>query len=268
MRPMETQAAIAGIPVYVISLKDSETRRRDMTERLGRLGIPFRFVDAVDGRWRALSNKIDGARLVREGFHSESALASAASHRLAHRMVATGNSDLALIFEDDAVPLDHLPKALNTATKLRFDVLKLEGAPWGRRVSIGNVDGYSVFVGTPSLGGAAYLIHRNAADRFCRLPVIDMPLDLAFGDPRLRLRVLELQPYPVIQDKSMPSLLDFQPYQQRLTNRPGFFQKLASSVKKRAMLVRLYGLRVALAIELQKHRQASTVDPARFRGTP
>src|SRR6266849_9125823 len=99
---MGHQAAIAGIPVYVISLKDCQTRRRNMTERLGALGIPFQFVDAIDGRTQRLPDVFDGARVVRDGFWGESALACAMSHRKVHRMIAEGGSDLALLFEDDA----------------------------------------------------------------------------------------------------------------------------------------------------------------------
>ncbi len=40
---MGTRPTIAGIPVYVISLRDSEVRRRNMTERLGALGTAFQF---------------------------------------------------------------------------------------------------------------------------------------------------------------------------------------------------------------------------------
>jgi GR25 family glycosyltransferase involved in LPS biosynthesis len=38
---MGTQFTTAGILVYVISLKESETRRQNMAERLGALGIPI-----------------------------------------------------------------------------------------------------------------------------------------------------------------------------------------------------------------------------------
>src|SRR5206468_607675 len=102
--PMETQAAIAGIPVYVISLKDTETRRRNMTERLAALGIPFQFVDAIDGRTARLPGEFDGARIDRSGFRSEAEIASAMSHRLVHRMIASGEGALGLVFEDDAEP--------------------------------------------------------------------------------------------------------------------------------------------------------------------
>ncbi len=83
------------VPVYVISLRDSEVRRRNMTERLGALGIPFRFVDAIDGRTQRLPDVFDGARVDRSGFWGESALACAMSQRKVHRMIAEGESDLA-----------------------------------------------------------------------------------------------------------------------------------------------------------------------------
>src|SRR6266852_623029 len=101
---MGTQSTIVGIPVYVISLKDSDIRRRNMTERLGALGIPFEFVDAIDGRTQRLPDMFDGARVVREGFWGESALAGAMSHRKLHRMIVNGRAEIALVLEDDARP--------------------------------------------------------------------------------------------------------------------------------------------------------------------
>src|SRR6266568_4615002 len=90
------------IPVYVISLRDSEVRRPNMTERLGALAIPFQFVDAIDGRTQRLPDVFDGARVVREGFWGESALACAMSHRNVHRIIAEGDSQQALVFEAEA----------------------------------------------------------------------------------------------------------------------------------------------------------------------
>src|SRR5438105_1064380 len=58
---------MGDIPVYVISLRDSEVRRRNMTERLGALGIPFRFVDPMDGRTRRLPDVYDGEQVARSG---------------------------------------------------------------------------------------------------------------------------------------------------------------------------------------------------------
>jgi GR25 family glycosyltransferase involved in LPS biosynthesis len=56
------------LPVHVISLRDSEFRRRKVTERLGAIGIPFQFVDAIDGRTQRLPDVFEGTRVVRDGF--------------------------------------------------------------------------------------------------------------------------------------------------------------------------------------------------------
>ncbi len=52
--PTGTRSAIAGIPVYVISLKNCEARRQNTTERLGALDTAFQFVDAIDGGMQRL----------------------------------------------------------------------------------------------------------------------------------------------------------------------------------------------------------------------
>ena len=87
MASKTTIADASDIPVYAISLADAHERRRNMTARLAGAGIAFRFVDAVDGRWRRLPDVFDGARVMREGYYSESALGAAMSHRLVHRAV-------------------------------------------------------------------------------------------------------------------------------------------------------------------------------------
>jgi len=248
---MGTRSAIAGIPVYVISLKNSETRRRNMTERLGAVGIPFQFVDAIDGRTQRLPDVFDGSRVVRDGFQSEAEIACAMSHRLVHRLIMDGDSELALIFEDDAGPSPDFPEALALAKRLRFDILKFEGGAWGRRARIGTIGKFAVMAGTPSLGSAAYLIHRSAATRFCTLPVVDKPIDVAFGDLRLQLRVLDLEPYPVKQDR-LPTQTALQPLPRALAPPLGGLTRLVLSVRKRAMFVRLYGLRAAIKMDLAR----------------
>ena len=121
---MGTQSMIVGIPVYVISLADSEARRRNMTERLGTLGIPFQFVDAIDGRTERLPDEFDGARVSRFGLPGN--IACTLSHRLVHRMIAESADEVALILEDDAVLSDDFGEIVRVAPKLQFDVLKLE----------------------------------------------------------------------------------------------------------------------------------------------
>lgn len=238
-----------NIPVYVISLPDAEIRRRNMTDRLDSLGIQFSFVDAVDGR-RPLPDRIGDARIVREAFDTEQAIARSVSHRLVHRMIADGDSDLALVLEDDAKFAENFSTVLADATALEFDVLKLEGGDYDRRrVGVGSIDGYAVIVRrTPSRGSTAYLIRRSAAVRFCSLPTIDRSVDASFEDPKLLLRVLELEPFPVAQELSR--------YTFKPGPRPPKLEKFLRSVRMRTRLIRLHGFRLTLALELQRFRSS------------
>src|SRR5262245_34832052 len=74
------------IPTYVIALPDAEARRRNMTSRLAAVGLPFTFVDALYGRTVPIPDHIDGARVLRSLFKTESGLGCTVSHRLMHRM--------------------------------------------------------------------------------------------------------------------------------------------------------------------------------------
>jgi GR25 family glycosyltransferase involved in LPS biosynthesis len=230
-----------------------------MTSRLEMAGIPFQFIDAIDGRTERLPDQFDGARVVREGFWGESALACAMSHRKVHRIVSNGPEELALIFEDDVKLADDFPETLASAATFEFDVFKFEGGPYWppavpSRVSVGTINRYSVVVGiTPSMASAAYLLTRSAAHRFCSLPVLDQMPDEAFGDPRLALKVLELHPYAVVQDRETPTMVNLQSYgdapRQFRRNRVA---RLLHSMQNHVRIIRAHGPRVALAIEMQR----------------
>ena len=121
---------------------------------------------------------------------------------------------------------------------------------------VGRLGRYSVIVGmTPSMGAAGYLIRRAAAARFCSLPVLDQEIDSAFNDFRLSLRVLELYPYAVVQDRETGTLVSFQQYPRGFRRKPSFWERVALPLRKRWRVLRLYGPRVALALELQKFRR-------------
>jgi GR25 family glycosyltransferase involved in LPS biosynthesis len=243
---MGTRSVIAGIPVYVISLRDSETRRRNMTERLGALGILFRFVDAIDGRLE-LPEVFDGAEVTR--FGDAGTIGCALSHRLVHRMIAESGDALGLVFEDDAVLSDDFGKVFAAAAELEFEVFKLEGGRHHYRyVPVGRIGEYSVEVGmVPSLGSAAYLLTHRGAERFCSLRFIDQPIDVAFGDPRLCLRVLELDPFVATQEHNLSNA----PVEWHDEGR-SVVAKLAHSIRKRWRLGRAHGVRMVVAMELTR----------------
>jgi GR25 family glycosyltransferase involved in LPS biosynthesis len=245
---MGTQLTTPGTSVYVISLDDSSTRRQNMTERLGALGIPFQFVNAIDSRG-PLADVFDGASVKR--FGDIRSICCTLSHRLVHRIIAEG-VDPALILEDDAVLSQDFSEVLTASEKLNFDVLKLEGGRHHRRyVSVERLGKYSVEVGmVPSLGSAAYLITPSAALRFCDLAAIDQPPDIAFGDPRLRLRVLELDPFPAVQEHRISNT----PVEWHDAGLP-FLSKLANSVTKRWRLAQAHGFWMVAAMERTRFRK-------------
>jgi GR25 family glycosyltransferase involved in LPS biosynthesis len=245
-----------SIPVHVIALPDAEVRRRTMTSRLADAGIPFRFVDAFDGRAQRVPDVVDGVAVVRAPFTRDAAIACAVSHRLLQKEIAEGEADVALILEDDAELAPDFAQVVRGALAFDFDVLKLEGINLSRRrVTVGRIGERAVVVTSfPSCGSAAYLLTRAAARRLCGLPVIDQVPDLVFGDPRLRLRVLELDPFCVRQDDQTPSQLvgisnpTYVPQKQRSV------QRLVQSFRRKLMIATLHGPMMLARLELQRVR--------------
>ncbi len=242
------------IPTYVISLADAAVRRRTMTERLAAVGVPFRFFDAVDGRARRLPDTIDGARVVRTLFKTEGALGCTASHRLLHRMIAEGDAETVLILEDDATIPPDFVEVIEQALALDFDVFKLEGVNASkRRIAIGRVGRYDVIItNRPSVGSAGYLLRREAARRICRLPVIDQTSDYVFQDTRLRLRVLEMNPFCVEQDLATESEVRHLPNAAFVAESQWSIRRLIESLKRKAAVAAIYGPRMFLRLEFQR----------------
>ncbi len=96
------------IPCFVISLPDCTGRRSAIRIRLQALGIPFEFLDAVDGRDRLppdYENQIDRAETKRRGrVLADADYACALSHINAYRHIVAAAHPHALILEDDAIP--------------------------------------------------------------------------------------------------------------------------------------------------------------------
>jgi GR25 family glycosyltransferase involved in LPS biosynthesis len=248
--------ARAVVPVYVISLPNAEARRRNMTQRLAAIGIPFTFVDALYGRTVPIPDHLDGARIVRERFKTESGLGCTVSHRLLHRTIAEGDAETALILEDDATIPEDFAELIERALAFDFDVFKLEGVnASNRRLTIGRVGRYDVIITSrASVGGAAYLLRRDAARRICSLPVIDQPNDYIFQDPRLRLRVLEMNPFCVQQDGMTGTQLGHLPNETFVPEGQWSLSRLLGSTQRKLMIGRIYGPVTLLRFELQRLR--------------
>jgi GR25 family glycosyltransferase involved in LPS biosynthesis len=256
----ERPATREFIPTYVISLPDAEARRAAMASRLATAGVPFRFFDAVDGRVQRLPDAIDGARVVRTAFKTEAALACTASHRRLHRMAAEGEAETVLILEDDATVPDDIVEIVEQVLAFDFDAFKLEGINASRRrLTVGRVGRYEVVVtNRPSVGAAAYLLRRDAARRICSLPVLDQASDYVFQDPRLRLRVLEMNPFCMRQDCAAASQIAHVPDERPVYEDQWSFDRMLDSTRRKLMLGRIYGPMMLMRLELQRLRPVRT----------
>jgi GR25 family glycosyltransferase involved in LPS biosynthesis len=243
------------IPTYVISLADSEARRRSMTSQLTAAGVPFQFFDCVDGRTQRVPDSIDGARVVRERFNTEGALACTATHRLLHRMIAEGTAETVVILEDDAIIPRDFGEIVEKSLAFEFDAFKLEGInPSKHQVTVGRVGPYEVIITTrPAVGSAGYILRRDAARRICGLPVLDWTCDYIFQDPRLRLRVLEMNPFCVRQDETMGSQMPQSlPIPGYVPQGKRSIARLVESFKRKAVIASIYGPATLARLEFQR----------------
>ncbi len=97
------------IPTFVISLPDCVDRRRMISNRMCDLEIPFKFIDAIDGR-HGLSSDYE-PMIDREKSYplTDPELACALSHLKAYKRIVDERISYAMILEDDAIPCLGLP---------------------------------------------------------------------------------------------------------------------------------------------------------------
>lgn len=94
--------------VFVLSLLDSTERRDKITKQLAALSIPFKFVDAIDGRaglgaeYEALIDR-PGTEVQFGRRMTDAEYACALSHMSIYRRIIEGNLPGAVILEDDAI---------------------------------------------------------------------------------------------------------------------------------------------------------------------
>ena len=94
--------------IFVISLKDSKDRRKEMESQMKSLGLAFEFFDAIDGR-QGLPNKYESMvdrKLAKKRIGadiSDSEIACALSHALVCKKIIDENIDNAIILEDDCI---------------------------------------------------------------------------------------------------------------------------------------------------------------------
>ena len=165
------------IPTFVISLPDCDDRRNVIADQLGRLGIAFEFVDAVDGRDGldpVYESQIDRVGARRGGLYpmSDVEFACALSHVKCYNRIVADNVRHALILEDDVI-LDpdlgqflagkHYTDAAVTQLYIRRPYVRRGGGAKPRFA------GYVSYIRAPRIeraGAAAYVMSLDAARHF------------------------------------------------------------------------------------------------------
>jgi glycosyl transferase family 25 len=128
------------LPVFVINLPGSQQRLSEITAALGRQGIAFERIDAVDGRGIPLRQFADydaalGRRLYGRPL-SGPEMGCFLSHRAAAAMVVKSGANYALVLEDDAAPPEGLLELCTALTSWldakmagNWDLVNLSRAP-------------------------------------------------------------------------------------------------------------------------------------------
>jgi GR25 family glycosyltransferase involved in LPS biosynthesis len=106
------------IPVYVINLKESVSRREHMVREMGNAEIPFTFFEAVSSR--------DVTQTI--GAVTRNQTACSLSHLHALKLIAEGEHEFGAVFEDDLVISPEARMFLQERTLQalpRFDIMQL-----------------------------------------------------------------------------------------------------------------------------------------------
>lgn len=212
---------------YCINLDRRPDRWAPMQAALEAGGLEAARLPAVDG-----ADPAEAARLGRmqakgpTGWIGPGALACSASHERAWERLLASGADWALVLEDD---VDIAPSA---GLVLRDLVPRLSDDPGLIKIDLNDADRDPLLCGKPcltgghghelvplyqmALGGAGYLIHRDAAARLLsRFGDCDVPVDHFLFYPLARRgggneRFAILSPTLVAQDKRLTSDIDTQ----------------------------------------------------------
>jgi len=242
-------------PVFVISLKDEEKRRRQMKEKLEALGLPFVFFDAIDGRnfdvpAHPAYNSVRRRRCYGRDM-TGGEIGCLLSHKAIFEKMLQDNIEEALILEDDAVLAPDFPAVLRALPDcpVNFDIVRFLGSPkvekrHSRRIYPVIEDFWLVRMPTTPGGAHAYFIRKSGARKLlAHMDRNAFPIDTLIGRSwETGAEVLSVKPGLATQDLSFDSAIGEQRFDKKLKlegwekitfplTRAGF--KLAETVGKR-----------------------------------
>jgi glycosyl transferase, family 25 len=189
-----------------------------MSMQLDGLGLPFRFLDGVDGRVMTGKAREQVAPLRLRRYWSRltgGEIGCALSHLAAIRMIAAGPDPMVAVLEDDVAVPPEFPQFLADLERdpPPFDIMWLSHSPKKK---------YRAIMPLGRLGGrqirarvyldyttAAMIYTRDAARRLAGVKIVVAPIDhmLWRNHTVSGLRVVEVHPHIITQDMDGPSTI-------------------------------------------------------------
>lgn len=207
-------------PAFVISLPEAHARRQAMKVQLDRLGIEFSFFDAVDGRGFDVPSHPAYDAVRRRAFFGRDMtggeIGCLLSHRGLYKKIVEEGLDAAVIFEDDAMLHDDLPKVLAAlaSCKVPYDLLRFLGsekvALSPQKIIAPVTQGYTLNRLCTTPGGAhAYLITQEGTRKMLRqMQKNYLPVDTLMGHVwKTGIRAFIIQPGIALHDLDQPSFI-------------------------------------------------------------
>ncbi len=202
--------------IYVINLDRSLDRLTAIANQLLAFNLPFERFPAIDGTTLDLATISENygvtiAAPPDRPLHAGQ-IGCFLSHALLLRKIADRPEPIACVLEDDAVLKPDFREVITAVEAAdAWGVLKLESADIKQRgIVLSSICNRKlVYNPWPAIGSGCYCMTREAAQRLGRrLVFMDNAIDRILYDTRSTgVKVKEIWPYPVTQDKRFPSLV-------------------------------------------------------------
>ncbi len=227
---MQTHPVAQNLRIFVINRKKDEDRRRDMTERLHKLGLTPEFIEAVDGHSMdaySVPEYDRDRRLLYFGRDlSVGEIGCLLSHRSIYKKIVAEQIPLSLVLEDDTHFQPDFPEVLEELVKtagkwdmIRFlDRKKIFKAP--HRLLRKLTDKYDLARVRGVPGGAyAYLLTSHAADiLLAKSERNSVQIDIVHGRYwETGLNALVTKPSPVSPDLDIASTIGDSRFDKKIT---------------------------------------------------
>lgn len=203
------------IPVWAVSLKSRADRRTRLSLDLDKLGIPFQFFDAIDGRQMTAGEvaAMSPRRFLSQGRElSLTEIGCAASFRALMGKIANGSDEFVAIFEDDANPDQRTVRFLEAEVlrKLpKFDIFHLDYRSSRKKaLLVAREQNENIFAPLKSgFGCAGQIVTKEGAGKIFRgLVPLYAPLDdQIFREARIPgLAILQITP-GIVRTNGLPT---------------------------------------------------------------